>query len=153
MAIKIPENNSNKIRIKLESAFMFWELDYAGLDFSPDQKLQPEWIPASSAIKSSVSDNELGNLASIDKQYSKLLQNEFLSIDFDAPVALEANSYFLVSTGYYHSLKQYEGKPDIGLLKQFRKKGFFSEYSEARFNETQELLAKGIHLKGETNHN
>jgi hypothetical protein len=61
---------------------------------------------------------------------------------------VEANSYFLVSTGYYHSLKKYEGRPDISLLKKFRKKGFFSEYSEKRFNEAKELIAKGVEFQG-----
>jgi hypothetical protein len=148
MHIKLPENSSDKIRIKLESAFMFWELDYASIDFSADQQLVPELIPASSALKSNSAGNELAKLASSDDQYSKLKQNEFLSIDFAAPEQKGTSSYFLVSSGYYHSLKNYEGKPDIGMLKKFKKKGYFSEFSEKRFDEVQGLLAKGVELKG-----
>ena len=33
----------NKIRIKLESAFMFWELDYVAMDFSHDLDLKAEF--------------------------------------------------------------------------------------------------------------
>jgi hypothetical protein len=153
MPLNLPQSKENKIRIKLESAFMFWELDYIGIDFSADKALESQVIPVSYAIKSTSSESELANLASIDKQYCKLLQNEFLSIEFDGSETTQEESYFLVSTGYYHSLKQYEGKPDIGMLKQFKKKGYFSEYSEKRFNEAQEVLAKGINLEGGPKHN
>jgi len=147
MPVTIPSSRQDKIRIKLESAFMFWELDYVGMDFSPDKTLEPQLVPASYAIKSTSSSNELASLASIDSKYCKLLQNEYLSIEFDGQGSMQQESYFLVSTGYYHSLKQYAGKSDLGLLKQFKKKGYFSEYSEKRFKEAQQLLAKGINLQ------
>ena len=153
MSINIPQSKQNKIRIKLESAFMFWELDYIGMDFSADKSLEYQLVPASNAIKSTSSVSELASLASIDNEYCKLIQNEFLSIEFDGQATSQDESYFLVSSGYYHSLKQYEGKPDIWTLKQFKKKGFFSEYSEKRFNEAQKYLAKGINLSRDSLHN
>lgn len=152
MPVTIPPSKQDKIRIKLESAFMFWELDYVGMDFSTDKTLEPQLVRASYAIKSASSSNELASLASIDNQYCKLLQNEFLSIEFDRQESTQQESYFLVSTGYYHSLKQFAGKPDLQLLKQFKKKGYFSEYSEKRFNEAQQLLARGISLQGDSTH-
>jgi hypothetical protein len=153
MPLNLPPSKENKIRIKLESAFMFWELDYIGMDFSTDKTLESRFVPASYAIKSNSSVSELASLASNDNEYCKLLQNEFLSIEFDGQASTQEDSYFLVSTGYYHSLKQYEGNPDIGMLKQFKKKGFFSEFSEQRFNEAQQLLAKGIDLSRDSLHN
>ncbi|PWT70651.1 MAG: hypothetical protein C5B59_19800 [Bacteroidetes bacterium] len=147
MPVSIPPSKQNKVRIKLESAFMFWELNYAGIDYSVDKEVKPEIVPASYAIKSSDSSDQISDLANVDSHYSKLLQNEFISIEFDEHESNQTESYFLVSTGYYHSLKQYVGKPDIGMLKQFKKRGFFSEYSEKKFDEAQQLLAKGIDLK------
>jgi hypothetical protein len=153
MPVSIPASGKNNIRIKLESAFMFWELDYVGIDYSPDKTLEYQLIPASYAVKSSDSVTELTGLASIDNRYCKLLQNEFLSIEFEAGEPKQEESYFLVSTGYYHSLRKYEGKPNVGMLRQFRKKGYFSEYSEKRFNEAQQVLAKGLNLKETPTHN
>jgi hypothetical protein len=150
MAVNIPETKQNKIRIKLESAFMFWELDYIAMDFSSDVNLKPEFINVSSAAKSKISGDEVVNVISKDDQYSKLLQDEYLSVEFNSQETIEIqNSYFLVSTGYYHSLKQYAGRADISKLNQFKKKGSFSVFSENKFTETQKLLAKGIDLRTE----
>ena len=147
MTVNIPDNKQSIIRIKLESAFMFWELDYIAMDFSPDIALKPEFIHPASASKSEHDGNEITSLYSIDSQYSTLLQDEFLSVEFETPATTTLqNSYFLVSTGYYHSQKQYSGKADLVELNHFKKKGFFSEYSETKFTETRKLLAKGINL-------
>jgi hypothetical protein len=148
MAINIPPTSQNTVRVKLESAFMFWELDYAAMDFSTDRLLQPQFIAASSATISRSSGVELASLASVDDKYCKMLQNDFLSIEFEGKESDQPASFFLVSTGYYHSLEQFNGKPDVGMLKRFKKKGYFSEYSEKRFNEAQEILSKGIDLQG-----
>jgi hypothetical protein len=151
MALDIPDNKQNKIRIKLESAFMFWELDYIAMDFSSDVNLKPEYVNVSSAVKSDNSGNEVASLIHKDDQYSKLLQEEYLSVEFNSQETTEIqNSYFLVSTGYYHSLKQYAGRADILKLNQFKKKGYFSEFSENKFTENQKLLAKGIDLRTES---
>jgi len=148
MTINIPDTKQDKIRIKLESAFMFWELDYIGMDFSEDKQLKPEFISASSAIKSKTSDNDTGDIISKDSRYSKLLQDEFVSVEFSKTSSIaQQDSYFLSCTGYYHSLKQYAGQPDIAKLRNFKKKGSFTEFSENAFIEDQKLLAKGINLQ------
>lgn len=149
MSVNIPDTKNNKIRIKLESAYMFWELDYAAMDFSPDYNFKPELINASTAIKSDETNSQVANLMSKDDQYSKLLQNEFITVEFKKPSQVngQQNSYFLVSTGYYHSLKEYTGKADVRKLNHFKKKGAFSEFSEKRYIEAQKLLAKGIDLQ------
>ncbi len=140
MTVNIPDNNKNKVRIKLESAFMFWELDYVAMDFSQDINLKPEIIRVTTATKSEQETNEVSSLTSIDNLYSTLFQDEFLSVEFETPVTTPSqSSYFLVSTGYYHSLKNYSGKADLVRLNHFKKKGFFSEYSESKFTETKKL--------------
>jgi hypothetical protein len=152
MAIKIPESTQNKIRIKLESAFMFWELDFIAMDFSPDLDLKAERINVSAAINSNQPGNEIAQVISKDDQYSKLLQNEYLNVEFNAQVNFDPqSSYFLVSTGYYHSLKQYAGKADISQLKYFKKPGSFSKFSEYKFDETKKQLARGIELRTNPN--
>jgi hypothetical protein len=152
MPLKIPESTQNKIRIKLESAFMFWELDFIAMDFSPDLDLRAEWLNVSVAINSNQATNEIARVISKDDQYSKLLQNEYLNVEFNAQANISSeNSYFLVSTGYYHSLKQYAGKADNSQLKHFKKPGAFSEFSEYKFDETKKMLAQGIDLRTNPN--
>ena len=148
MELNIPETKKNQIRIKIESAFMFWDMDYAVMDFSPDEDLKTEIINVSSAMKSDSITNESGNLTSRDKAYCQLSQDEFISVEFNIPVNENLqSSYFLVSSGYYHSLKQYAGKADIAQLKHFKKPGAFSEFSEHKFDQSRELLAKGVELR------
>lgn len=149
MSLDIPDNKQTSLRIKIESAYMFWELDYAALDFSDDHNYKPETINVSTAVKSNSKANEVNNLLNKDYQYTKLLQDEFISIDFEKPsqITQQADSYFLVSTGYYHSLKNYMGKPDLVKLNQFRKKGAFNKFSENRFIEAQKMMANGTALQ------
>jgi hypothetical protein len=148
MALNIPDTKKNNIRVKLESAFMFWELDYVAMDFSPDLNLKPEIIYAANAMNSLHNYNETENISKIDSQYSTILQDDFLAVEFEVPAtATSKNSYFLVSTGYYHSLKQYDGKADLAELNHFKKKGYFSAYSEYKFTAVKNLLAKGIDLQ------
>ncbi|MGI8582457.1 MAG: hypothetical protein ACR2KX_09680 [Chitinophagaceae bacterium] len=148
MALDISGQKQNNIRIKLESAFMFWDVDYAAMDYSADINTTPTIINVSAAGKTSNSD-EVKNITGRDNQYSKLLQNDFLSIEFDNPAksTIEKSTYFLVSTGYYHSLKEYPGKADLGRLYQFKKPGAFSAFSEKKISDGEKILAKGIDLR------
>ncbi|MEO6961959.1 MAG: hypothetical protein ABIY90_08335 [Puia sp.] len=148
MELNIPDTKKSQLRIKIESAFMFWDLDYVAIDFSPDQDVQTEIIHVTTAMKSDSLTNELQSLTYRDKGYSKLLQDEFVAVEFNIPGdENQQNSYFLASTGYYHSMKQYEGKADFSQLKHFKRPGAFSEFSEYKFDQARELLAKGVELR------
>lgn len=152
MALNIPDTKKNDIRIKLESAFMFWELDYVAMDFSSDVNLKPVFIYAANAMNSLHNQNDTANISKIDSHYSIILQDDFLAVEFEvSATASSKNSYFLASTGYYHSLKQYDGKADLAELNHFKKKGYFSEFSEYKFTVVKNLLAKGIDLQYESN--
>ena len=152
MALNIPDTKKNDIRIKLESAFMFWELDYVAMDFSSDVNLKPVFIYAANAMNSLHNHNDTANISKIDSHYSIILQDDFLAVEFEvSATASSKNSYFLASTGYYHSLKQYDGKADLAELNHFKKKGYFSEFSEYKFTVVKNLLAKGIDLQYESN--
>jgi hypothetical protein len=154
IAIGLPETNKDKVRIKLETAFKFWELDYAAMDFSADAHYQPEFINVSAAAKSNSPHEEEANLLARDDQYSRLLQGEYISAEFKTPPQAphQVNSYFLSATGYYHSLKSYNGKPDIAKLRFFRKKGAFNQFSEDAFSEAQRMIASGTKLQSAATH-
>ena len=49
-------------------------------------------------------------------------------------------SYFLVSTGYYHNLKKYEGAPKVTTLLNFKNKNAFDDFSRKKFNDIQKTL-------------
>lgn len=148
MEILVPPGAKDKLKVKIESAFMFWDLDYAALDFSENAETVSEMIPTQNSFKDGHTNDATKSLGAIDDDYCKLLPTEAVSVEFlTGQKSQKKQSYFLVSTGYYHSLKQYPGKPDYGTLNRLKKKGSFSEFSEARFTTAQEGLAKGLRSK------
>ena len=144
MPVTLPEDNKSTFKIKLETAYMFWELDYAGIDFYNDTKQNAETINISTAIKSNSGESEVLNLSDKDHHYTKLLQKEYLDVTFKKPEPAinKISSFFLSTTGYYHSLKEYTGSMAKLKLNHFKKKGTFNEFSEYQYIETQKLLAK-----------
>lgn len=148
MNIDLSLINTEKIELKLETAYRFWNLDYAGMDFSESQLLKTELINPEIASRSMVS-NEKDNLLANDKQYCKLSGDEFLQLEFkvDQQDTGIEHSYFLACSGYYHSLANYTGKPNTLLLMKFKKAGAFSNYSRSRYAELNDELRKNIAIK------
>ena len=142
MQLDIRDIKSDEVRIKLETAFQFWDLDYAAMDFSANEETVISSINASFASKNGDADQrEL--LKETDNNYCQLQQDEELSIVFTPPGNNKAtDTYFLVSTGYYHNVQQYQGSPDLKTLNSFKVKGSFDLYSRQQFASIEESLSK-----------
>jgi hypothetical protein len=151
MKLPLPENKK-KVRVKIESAYMFWELDYTAMDFSKDEPVKVNYSNPSIATTNST-DSRLAQITSKDKEYVSLKEEEALRVEFDAPPVLEnkSTSVFLLTAGYYHNLKEYTGKTQTAALYKFRRKGAFNQFSKAKYNHAREVLAKGINFKSESN--
>jgi len=142
MPINIADVKGQTLRVKIESAYMFWELDYAAMDFTPDHMYKPEYIRVAAAVNSSNPKSETADLRADDKHYDELFQNNYISFEFDKPKPIDnqADSYFLLSSGYYHSTKRYYGDPDWWTLMSLKKKWAFSAYSEEKYKEAAKLF-------------
>ena len=142
MQLDIHDIKSDEVRIKLETAFQFWDLDYAAMDFSPNEETVISFINASFASKNGDADQR-EFLKETDNSYCHLQQDEELNIVFTPPGNNEAtDTYFLVSTGYYHNVQQYQGSPDLKTLNSFKTKGSFDLYSRQQFASIEESLLK-----------
>lgn len=125
----------NKIEIKLECGFMFWEVDYASIDFSKEEPLEPQYINPSSAIdENGINVTHLLNKE--DKNY--LVQPDIgnqvvLKYKVTAPKEGEKQSVFLKNRGYYEYIRDYKGFPNIAKLKTFKEKGALSKYSAEEY--------------------
>jgi len=134
--IEFEKSGENKISIKLESGFMFWEIDYAGIDFSKNQPIQISYIKPKLAFNED-GNNVTNELVDADDKY--LLQSKIGSvttIDFVADESRTANTtttVFLKNSGYYTYIRDYKGKPDFAELKTFRKKGAFTRFSKETY--------------------
>ncbi|MBF9254528.1 hypothetical protein I2I11_14585 [Pontibacter sp. 172403-2] len=125
-----------QLEIKVESGFMFWELDYAGFDVTPNEPVRVQHTLSSEAVTNNGTDvNAL--LASTDEQYLQQLQvGDKVELKFDAPEASGKQvSVFLHTSGYYEHIRNYEGIPDMAELISFRKPGKFTAFSKEKYLE------------------
>ncbi len=140
--IDLGKISGDKVVVRLESGFMFWDLDYASLDFSENGPLQLTKIAPDLAIDEN--NNDLTSLLQkADGAYFTQAEigNEVI-VDFMAPKEnpeLE-RSVFLVNKGYYTYIRNYEGIPNFTRLKSFREADTFTRYSE---NAYKAIMALG----------
>jgi hypothetical protein len=138
IVVAIPLNNATaKTQIKLVCGYRFWDLDYAGMDFSKNEKLVVNTLRPSSATDEN--GNDVAKLLSEkDKRYlvQPNIGNE-VTIDFKA-IAVLPNSkqtFFFKTNGYYEYIRNYTGNPDFKKLKTFREKGALNNYSVQLYKE------------------
>jgi hypothetical protein len=121
------------IELKLSSGFMFWELDYAGLDFSADDAYSVEKLSPIDAT------DETGKnvLAALQKEDGFYLEqpeigNAATIVYKTAPLtdASKTRTYILQTKGYYQHIRDFKNKPDVTFLKQFTKPDAFPKYGK-----------------------
>lgn len=134
---------STDLEIRLDCGALFWEIDSAALDFSPQEELFRTVLPLTSAT------DETGRevsqlLAKTDKQYYDMPQvGNQAQLEFAAPITREGwdGTVFLHSRGHYQILADPRGKPDIAYLKTFLEPGRFGLFSREKFNELVSRLS------------
>ncbi len=143
MELDLGDSKDDNIQVKLETVFRFWDLDYAAVDFTENEIQSSLYLNPVKAEKTG-STNEINNLLTNDKQYTHLKGTETVSLEFEQPALNKnvATSYFLVGNGYYHSLKQYEGKTKALELLEFKNKGAFNAFSKDKYNAINNELVK-----------
>ncbi|QHT68418.1 hypothetical protein GXP67_18105 [Rhodocytophaga rosea] len=133
------DNSKPEVRIKLSAGFMFWELDYAAIDFS---KQIPATLSRHTPFSAITHQNKdvSKQLASDDKHYLAQTQPGMaveLKFQVDTPnKPAEKYTAFLRTKGYYEHIREYEGMPDMVELSQFRKQGRFIEFSREKYQES-----------------
>jgi len=135
LEIDLSDISDAEVKIKLEYGFMFWEVDYVAMDFSPNEQVQKETISLKSAIDQ---DNEdVSGLLNHDDNNYQILSNigEEVLLKFPVPeIAPDVRrTVILHSKGHYEVLRNPQGIPDISYLESFRKPGRFIEFSKERF--------------------
>jgi len=107
------------------------------MDFSTGNSFTTQTIQPSSVLKSDGTD-QTEKLIARDTIYSHLAGDEEIKFSYAVIPSKDTSSissYFLVSGGYYHSLKQIAGKTNYLKLNEFRKKGMFDKYSREKYGE------------------
>jgi hypothetical protein len=137
-----------QIRLKLASGFMFWEVDYAGIDYTADMPVTLKKCKPATAINEKGQDMSLALSQKDDLYLQQLQPGTAVTITYQPALPAVSGtklSTFLHTRGYYEHVREYEGAPDIPELISFRKTGRFIEFSKEKYREiNQEMKLTAI---------
>lgn len=142
----------DNLEIKIETGFMFWELDYTAIDYSRDNDLQVTVVDPSLATGTGLKDWTLA-LAKADEQYmAQENTGDVTGIIYKAPPAPQnlSQSVFLHTRGYYELVRDFKGLPQIQSLNKFKTPGYFSFFSREKY---LKMLLENSELAGIQQHN
>ncbi|MEP6747936.1 MAG: hypothetical protein ABJB86_09435 [Bacteroidota bacterium] len=134
--------HADHVQIRLQTAYMFWDLNYAAMDFSEENNYSTTVLNPI-RIQKSDSTSQIEQLSQKDKNYTQLINQDYIVADFEETPATpnQGTSYFLLSSGYYHINKFYDAKPQLTKLKGFLEKGAFDKFSRQKFEAFQHTPA------------
>ncbi|MBD0849483.1 hypothetical protein [Maribacter arenosus] len=124
-----------EVVLKLETGFMFWEVDYAGIDFTENVTLDVKYINPYQALDEN-NENVTQLLASEDQRYfvqPNIGDKVWVNFKTSEPDQDIERSYFLKNRGYYNYIRDYQGDPDFRELKLFRSAGTFTDFSKYEY--------------------
>lgn len=125
----------DKLRVKLETGFMFWEVDYVGIDFSKNAPLNINYISPDEAIDQN---NQVVTklLSSEDKVYltqTKIGDKVTVNYNLKSVSTTDSHSVFLKNRGYYNYIREFKGEPNLESLKVFKEAGSFTDFSKLEY--------------------
>lgn len=136
--ISLDGNNEEILQIKLETGFMFWEVDYVGMDFSKTSNLNITYIDPVSAFDQH--NNDVTHLLNKQDSHYFIQPNIGDEVIVNFP-AMSINddttktTVFLKNRGYYNYIRDYKGFPDQEKLEAFKQDGAFTKFSETAYFE------------------
>ncbi len=139
--LTLTEEHSDSVQVKLSSGFLFWEIDKAEMDFSPDNEVMIERLTPVKAVDEN-NKNVLHLLAGADNSFHVQPDvGNVTTITFrpGTPANKEyIKSYFLHSRGYYEHKRSFQTKPDLQFLMQFKQPGAMSRYGLSLYNKVND---------------
>lgn len=136
--IQLDLDESSTLQIKLETGFMFWEVDYVGVDFTKNVDLDFTYIDPISAFDQ-YHNNVTHLLNKQDGDYfiqphigDEVIVNFPVNSSDDS---LNKTTIFLKNRGYYNYIRDYKGIPDKEKLETFKEDGAFTRFSETSYFE------------------
>lgn len=127
--------SGDRVNVKLVSGVMFWDFDFAGMDFTEDAKM------ASTVVSLDYAADETGKEVSSlllyddDKYLVQPYINNEARLSFKVPPLAPGTerSVFLHSKGNYEPIRDARGKPDMELLKGMLQPGMFTRFTKDHF--------------------
>ena len=126
-----------QVEVQISSGYLFWELDYAAIDYSDDAPYSLREIKPYEAV------NEKGlsvlpELQFADKKYLEqpnVGDSTLIKYKECSPASGMAQTFFFHTSGYYYHPREHTGTPKVGFLKSFEQPGALSAFSKRIFLE------------------
>jgi hypothetical protein len=135
LSINLSEADGENVRIKLETGFMFWELDYAAMDFSRNIPLLATTVSALEAIDETGKDVSAAIRSDDGAYYVQPEIGNEAAVTFPVPeFTAETRTVFLESKGFYKILRDQKGSAEWKTLRTFRDPGRMPEFSKELFD-------------------
>lgn len=139
--VDLREHSEEEVQLCLETGFLFWELDYAAMDFTVNRALTRQVLQPTKVMFEGV--DEARALTTDDGFYLHQPPKS-------APVEIwfpgvtikpgESQSVFLKSNGYYEAVRDFRGLPDVLTLWSFNREGHFPDFSKKQFERFLESM-------------
>ena len=144
--IDLSDISDENIQVRLSTGFYFWEVDYAGMDYSVDEPIDTKYAsPTIAEFNSHIISN--GALNDDDSSYV-VQRNVGDVLDLKFAPQFDDNTetmVFLEVSGYYTHIRDFKTLPEFEKLKTFRNPGRLSEFSRELFNNySAPILAKNV---------
>lgn len=142
MEIGLENTLSDKVNIRIETVYRFWDLDLAAMDFSDQMTIRVERVEPLSAV-TGLGIQVNTQLSEQDKEYTQLRGNDFIHLSFPvaSPSAGLAQTFVLATGGYYHTLVNTGNKPDLQTLLKLKEAGSFDRFSRSKFGLVEDAVA------------
>ncbi|WP_020568137.1 hypothetical protein [Neolewinella persica] len=124
-----------EIEIKIETGFMFWEVDQIAMDFTDNSDLSIAHLQPLSAYGTGQQDWKAA-LEKTDEDYmAQEKVGEVTELRYAVPPvpAGQVQSAFLHTRGYYELIRDFTGFPKIAELNKFKDGAYFSTFSRAGY--------------------
>ena len=126
---------------------MFWEIDYAAIDFSSGKQLQvTRLLPVKATdeagrnVKPILEKEDQVFLEQPIPGNSAIIEYEYTPIKDPA----KTQTFILHALGYYEHVRDYKNKPDLTFLEQFKKPNALSSFSLYLYKETMQADLQAI---------
>ncbi len=136
--------DAEQVEVKIQTGFMFWDIDYAAMDFTPNSQVQIREVFPEIALDQDGND-KTSALHATDQQYVEQLQiGDELTLEFPSSTTEMERSVYLKIRGYYEHVREFEGSPDWFELLSFKTDGRFTSFSRERYEEISAPLNEMI---------
>lgn len=145
MPLNLSGFEGETLELKLEGGARFWEIDYAALDYTAQERVFSQDVPLEKATTTEGKDVTRLLTQSDRKYFIQPKVGDSALLQYRVPQTREGYSrtVLLHSRGHYKVIRKSKGEPDLARLEQFRQPGAFAAFSRQNYLKMRDRYAAG----------